>query len=169
MISVNLQKAINSQINAELWSAYLYLSMSMDAETKGLHGVANWFYIQWLEEQDHARIFQKYLHSQDVPVILQPIAAVPTGWDSHLQLFLDALDHEKEVTAMIGTLAEEAYREKDFATLGCLRWFVDEQVEEEQSVRDILDTLRLIGDDSYGLYQIDSQLGKRTYKKHDTL
>lgn len=164
MISNKLQTAINSQINAELWSAYLYLSMSLDAQSKGLSGVSNWFFVQWKEEQDHARILQEYMLSQDAKVELQPIASVPTKWNNFVDLFTDSLAHEKEVTAMINDLALMAYEEKDFATLGCLQWFVDEQVEEEESLRAILDTLNLINNDSYGIYQIDCQLGKRVYK-----
>lgn len=80
MLSQKLQDAINEQINAELWSAYLYLAMSMDAESKGHNGVANWFFIQFKEEQDHARIFMNYLNSRDVKVVLKPIAEVPASW-----------------------------------------------------------------------------------------
>ena len=80
MLSQKLQDAINEQINAELWSAYLYLAMSMDAEAKGHSGVANWFFIQFKEEQDHARIFMNYLNSRDVKVVLKPIAEVPESW-----------------------------------------------------------------------------------------
>ena len=86
MMSQNLKNAINAQINAELWSAYLYLSMSMDAESKGHKGVANWFYVQFQEEQDHARIFMNYLNSRDEKVELMPIEPVPAEWDSVLAM-----------------------------------------------------------------------------------
>ena len=105
MLSKNLHQAINAQINAELWSAYLYLAMSMDAEAKGLKGVANWFHVQYLEEQDHARIFMNYLNSRDAKVVLQPIAEVPTAWNSVLEMFEQTLAHEKKVTALINNLA----------------------------------------------------------------
>ena len=105
MLSNKLHDALNAQINAELWSAYLYLSMSMDAEAKGLKGVANWFYIQFREEQDHARIFMNYLLSRDCEVKLAPIAEVRTAWSSPLEMFRDTLEHEKKVTAMINNLA----------------------------------------------------------------
>ena len=101
MISEKLHNAINEQINAELWSAYLYLSMSLDAEAKGHKGVANWFFIQFKEEQDHARIFMNYLNSQDVKVELKPIAEVPVKWESVLDTFKDTLNHEKKVTFTI--------------------------------------------------------------------
>ena len=105
MLSKKLHDALNEQINAELWSAYLYLSMSMDAEAKGLKGVANWFYVQFQEEQDHARIFMNYILSRDAEVKLLPIEEVRTAWTSPLEMFQDTLVHEKEVTAMINNLA----------------------------------------------------------------
>ena len=105
MLSKKLHEAMNAQINAELWSAYLYLSMSMDAEAKGLKGVANWFYVQFQEEQDHARIFMNYILSRDAEVKLLPIEEVRTAWTSPLEMFQDTLVHEKEVTAMINNLA----------------------------------------------------------------
>ena len=95
MLSTKLHAAINDQINAELWSAYLYLSMSLDAEAKGLKGVANWFYVQWLEEQDHARILMNYLNSRDAKVTLKPIEAVQTEWGTILEMFNKTLEHEK--------------------------------------------------------------------------
>ena len=105
MLSKNLHDAINAQINAELWSAYLYLAMSMDAETKGYKGVANWFYVQFQEEQDHARIFMNYLNSRDAKVTLLPIEEVPATWDSVLDMFKQTLEHEKKVTSLINNLA----------------------------------------------------------------
>ena len=114
MLSKKLHEAMNAQINAELWSAYLYLSMSMDAEAKGLKGIANWFYVQFREEQDHARIFMNYILSRDAEVKLLPIEAVRTEWASPLEMFRDTLEHEKKVTAMIGNLAAIAAEDKDF-------------------------------------------------------
>ena len=130
MISQNLHNAINAQINAELWSAYLYLSMSLDAETKGYKGVANWFYVQFQEEQAHARIFMNYLNSRDAKVELQPIEAVPTAWNSVLDMFQQTLQHEKKVTSLINNLAFIANEDRDFASINRLVWFIDEQVEE---------------------------------------
>ena len=138
MLSNNLHQAINAQINAELWSAYLYLSMSMDAEAKGLKGVANWFHVQYLEEQDHARIFMNYLNSRDAKVVLQPIAEVPTEWNSVLEMFEQTLAHEKKVTALINNLAFIANEDRDFASINRLVWFIDEQVEEEESAREMI-------------------------------
>ena len=98
MITKAMQNAINKQINAELWSAYLYLSMSMDAEAKALKGIANWFFVQLREEQDHARILQNYLNSSGAKVILLPIDEVDSEWKNPLEMFKQTLKHEKEVT-----------------------------------------------------------------------
>lgn len=144
MISNKMAEALNEQINAELRSAYLYLAMSLDADSKALRGVANWFYIQWLEEQDHARIFQKYMIDQDAVVELKPIGNVPTTWKSPLEMFRQALEHEKNVTAMIKELVKISYKECDLETLSRLQWFIDEQVEEEASVREQIDAFSRI-------------------------
>ena len=163
MLSKKLHDAINEQINAELWSAYLYLSMSMDAEIKGYKGVANWFYVQFQEEQDHARIFMNYLNSRDAKVELKMINVVPTEWDSVLSMFRQTLEHEKRVTAMIDNIAAIANEDKDFASINRIAWFIDEQVEEEETARDYIDALKKIGDNGYGLYMFDKELAARTY------
>ena len=163
MISKRMQDAINAQINAELWSAYLYLSMSMDAADKGLKGVANWFAIQFKEEQDHAQIFINYMHSQGARVELAPIAAVDTEWDSAKAMFEQTLAHEQKVTSLIHNLCAIAAEEKDVATANRLAWFVDEQVEEEESARDIIDQLRMVEGNNYGLYMIDKEMATRVY------
>lgn len=163
MISKRMQDAINAQINAELWSAYLYLSMSMDAADKGLKGVANWFAIQFKEEQDHAQIFINYMQSQGARVELAPIAAVDTEWDSAKAMFEQTLTHEQKVTSLIHNLCAIAAEEKDVATANRLTWFVDEQVEEEESARDILDQLRMVEGNNYGLYMIDKEMAARVY------
>ena len=165
MISNKMHKAINNQINAELWSAYLYLAMAMDAEAKALRGIANWFFVQWLEEQDHARIFENYLNSQGAKVMLKPIAEVPQEWKNPLDMFKDTLDHEKEVTRMIHDLVRLAMEEQDFATLSRLQWFVDEQVEEEENASDQVSDFEKAGKDSAMLFRLDCMLGDRKYKK----
>ena len=164
MLSKQLHHAINAQINAELWSAYLYLSMSMDAEAKGLKGVANWFHVQYLEEQDHARIFMNYLNSRDVKVILQPIAEVPTEWDSVLAMFKQTLEHEKKVTALINNLAFIANEDRDFASVNRLVWFIDEQVEEEENAREMIAAVEAVEGNKYGMYMLDKELATRVYK-----
>ncbi|MBQ7945215.1 MAG: ferritin [Bacteroidales bacterium] len=169
MLSEKLHAAINAQINAELWSAYLYLSMSLDAEAKGYKGVANWFYVQWLEEQDHARIFMNYLNSRDAKVELKPIAEVPTQWESVLSMFQETLKHEKVVTGLINNLAAIAAEDRDFASSNMLVWFVNEQVEEEENARDQIFAAEAVENDKYGMYQLDKELAARVYTQASPL
>lgn len=162
-MSDNLKNAINAQINAELWSAYLYLSMSMDAEAKGHKGVANWFYIQFREEQDHARIFMNYLNSRDEKVQLMPVESVPTEWNSVLDMFKQTLEHERKVTAMINNLSAIAAQDNDFASANRLVWFIDEQIEEEESAREMIAAFEAVEGNKYGMYMLDKELAARTY------
>ena len=163
MLSQQLHEALNAQINAEMWSAYLYLSMSVDAEAKGLKSVANWFYVQFQEEQDHARILMNYILSRDAEVRLQPIAEVRTSWDSPLEMFRDTLEHEQKVTAMINNLAAIAAGDKDYASSNMLVWFIDEQVEEEESAREMIGACEAVEGNKFGLYMLDKELAARTY------
>ncbi len=163
MISKKLHEAINAQINAELWSAYLYLAMSLDAENKGYKGFANWFYIQFQEEQAHARIFMNYLNSQDAKVELLPIAEVTATWDSVLDMFKQTLEHEKKVTSLIHTLAAIASDDRDFASMNRLTWFIDEQVEEEESARDMIGAVEAVEGNKYGMYMLDKEQAARVY------
>lgn len=163
MLSEKLHEAINRQINAEIWSAYLYLSMSLDAETKGLKGFANWMYVQFKEELAHARIFMNYLTSRDARVDLLPVEAVPTKWDSALAMFNDTLTHERKVTAMINNLAAIAAADNDFASSNFLTWFVNEQVEEEETARDMIQSLEAVEGNKFGLYMLDKEQTARTY------
>ena len=163
MISQKLHNAINAQINAELWSAYLYLAMSLDAETQGYKGVANWFHIQFQEEQDHARIFMNYLNSVDAKVTLLPIDEVPATWDNVLAMFKQTLEHEKKVTSLINNLAAIANEDRDFASINRLVWFIDEQVEEEENARDMITAVEAVEDNKYGMYMLDKELAARTY------
>lgn len=163
MLSKRMVEALNEQINAEMWSAYLYLSMSLNAAAKGHKGVANWFAIQFKEEQDHARILINYTLSRGGEVKLAPIAEVETSWKNPLAMFKDTLEHEKKVTALITKLYEIAVEEKDYPTQNRLKWFIDEQVEEEENAQDIIDSLDKVGDDGLGLYMVDRELGSRTY------
>lgn len=158
-----MQEALNVQINAELWSAYLYLSMSLDAAAKGYKGIANWFAIQFKEEQDHAQLFIDYVQARGGKVSLAAIAAVQTEWETPLAMFSDTLAHERKVTSLIDNLCRIADEEKDFATANKLVWFVNEQVEEEENVRDILDQLSMVEGSKMGLYMIDKELGARVY------
>ncbi|MDR1758380.1 MAG: ferritin [Bacteroidales bacterium] len=162
MIVKNIEEALNEQINAEFWSAYFYLSMAMQCADKGLPGAENWFRVQFKEEQEHAEKFINYLLSRGGRVVLQPIAKVKNSWNSLLEMFEDTLKHEQHVTDLINKIYAMALDEKDFATQSMLNWFVDEQVEEEEEARDIIDALKLIGD-GYGLYQYDRELATRVF------
>ena len=163
MLSPNLYKAINEQINAELWSAYLYLSMSMDCQAKGYNGIANWFYVQFQEEQAHARIFMNYLNSRDAKVELLPIVEVRTSWDSVLDMFKQTLEHEKKVTGLINNIAAIANEDRDYASINRITWFIDEQVEEEESAREMIAAFEAVEGNKYGMYMLDKELATRTY------
>lgn len=178
MLSDKMLNALNGQVNAELWSAYLYLAMSLDAESKALRGVSNWFYVQWLEEQDHARILQNYVADNNLKVNLQPIDAVPDTWPGALEMFESALEHEMKVTSLIRDLVRLAMSERDYATLSRLQWFVDEQVEEEKSVREIIDALEagfcFSGQSQNccsgcALRDLDKELAARCYRRAEPL
>lgn len=163
MISPKIQDAINAQINAELWSAYLYLSMGMHFEAEGNTGIANWFRIQFKEEQAHAEIFINYMVSRGGRVVLKAIDAVPTQWDSPLAAFEATLAHEEKVTSLINNIYALAEAEKDYATRGKLDWFIAEQVEEEETAKNLIDRLKLIGDNGLALYMLDQELAARVY------
>lgn len=163
MLSEKMQAALNEQVNAELWSAYLYLAMGMQFENAGHAGVANWFKIQFKEEQAHAEIFMNYINSRGGRVILKPIAEVPSEWATPLDAFKDTLAHEQKVTALINNLYALAESEHDYATRDRLAWFVSEQVEEEDNARTLIDKFTLIGNDGMGLYMLNQELAARVY------
>lgn len=163
MLSKKVEEALNAQINAEFWSAYLYLAMAMHFESEGRAGVANWFKIQFKEEQAHAEIFINYVNQRGGKVTLMPIEAVPSSWASPLAAFEDTLAHEQKVTSLINNLYAVAEAEKDYATRDRLAWFVTEQVEEEDNAQQLIDKFRLIGDNGMGLYMLDQELAARTY------
>lgn len=163
MLNKRVEDALNAQINAEFWSAYLYLSMSSYLAHAGYPGFANWYSVQFQEEQAHAQIMVNYVLSRGGRVLLKPIAEVKTEWESPLNCFEETLLHENNVTAMINDLYTVTLEEKDFATQSMLKWFIDEQVEEEKNAQDIIDNLRMIKDNGYGIYMIDKELGARTF------
>lgn len=161
MISKKMQEAINAQINAEMWSAYLYLAMSMDATDKGIKGVAHWFRKQYEEEMEHAFKFVAYLEAQMARVELKPIEKFQTSWKNVAEMFDQTLEHEKKVTSLIHNLCDLAAKEKDYATSNLLQWYVNEQVEEEASAQEIIDTLKCIGTDKAAFYMFDKGMSKR--------
>jgi ferritin len=164
MLSKKLEKALNAQINAEFWSAYLYLSMSADCASKGYSGMANWFHVQFKEEQDHAIKIFNYVLSRGGKINLLPVEKVTKTWKNPLAAFNDTLKHEIEVTEMINALYALAIKEKDYASQSMLNWFIDEQVEEEETAQNYIDALTMIGDNGFGIYQFDKELAARVYK-----
>ena len=169
MLNSKIEAAINAQINAEMWSAYLYLSMSAWCAKEGKPGMANWFEIQFREEQDHARIFFNYVLQRGGKVTLAPIDAVPTEWKSALDVFESTLAHEQKVTGLINNLYALSVAENDYATTSMLKWFIDEQVEEEETAQGYIDNIKMIKDNGYGLYMLDKELGSRTYSQASPL
>lgn len=163
MLSKTIEDAINAQVNAELWSAYLYLSMAHNFEADGKSGIANWFKVQFKEEQAHAEIFMNYINQRGGRVWLKPIDAVETEWATPLDAFKATLEHERKVTAMINNLYALAEAEHDYATREMLNWFISEQVEEEESAQQLIDKFSLIGNDGMGIYMLDQELAARVY------
>lgn len=163
MLSPKIEKALNEQVNAEFWSAYFYLSMSCNFESKGLTGLANWFRVQFQEEQAHAQIFINYINARGGRVKLMPIAEVATEWETPLDALKDTLAHEQKVTAMINNIFALAEAEHDYATREKLNWFVNEQVEEEETAQELIDKFKLINGDGMGIYMLDQELAARTY------
>lgn len=163
MLNKKVEEALNAQINAEMWSAYLYLSMAAYCHAEGQQGMAKWFEVQFQEEQDHAKILFNYINSRNGRVELKAIDEVPTKWDSILDVFKSTLKHEQKVTGMINDLYALTHEQNDFATQSMLKWFIDEQVEEEETAQTIIDNIKMIKDNGYGIYMLDKELGARTY------
>jgi ferritin len=158
-----MEKALNDQINKELYSAYLYLSMSAYAETLGMPGIANWMKIQAQEELSHANKFFDYVHERDGKVTLMPIEAVATEFGSVKEMFEKVLEHEQYITASINHLVDISIEISDHASRSMLMWFVDEQVEEEASAQAIIDQLDMVEGKGHGLFMIDKELGSRIF------
>ncbi|MFC1505426.1 ferritin [Thermodesulfobacteriota bacterium] len=161
MLPDKIQKALNDQLNAELYSAYMYLSMNAYFHSIGLEGFANWMSQQAHEETLHALKFYDFINQRGSRVLLAQVDAPPVQWDSPLAVFEATLRHEQKVTALINDLVELAQAERDHATNIFLQWFVSEQVEEEESVGSVLDQLKLLGDNKSGLFLIDRELAQR--------
>jgi ferritin len=163
MIKEKIQDALNKQLNAELYSSYLYLSMAAYFESVNLKGFANWMRIQAQEELLHSMKFYDYIHEKGGRVILASIDAPLTQWDSPLAAFEQVYEHEQKVTGLINNLVTLALSEADHATNNFLQWFVAEQVEEESSADEIVQKLRLLGKDSSGLFLLNQELGQRVF------
>lgn len=161
MFSSAMEKAINDQIQKELYSAYVYLSMAAYFEANNLTGAASWMRLQHQEEQLHAMKFFDFIHDRGGRVVLQAIQQPPTDFASPLAVFEAALAHEQKVSKSIHDLYALAIGENDYPTQAMLQWFINEQVEEERNASAIVAQLKMIGDSPAGLFMIDQQLGAR--------
>lgn len=161
MLSKTMQDAMNEQIKNELYSGYLYLAMSAYAEAANLPGFAHWMRVQAKEEQGHAMKFYKYIVERGGRVVLHAIDQPPTEFKSPLALFEETLAHEQKVTALIHNLYALATKENDYASQSFLKWFIDEQVEEEAHATAILEQLKMVADSKMGLLMMDRQLASR--------
>ncbi len=161
MLSPKLEEALNKQLNAEMYSSYLYLAMSAYLYSADVDGLAHWMYVQSQEEMAHTMKFFNFINDRDGRVVLDELPAPPSEWSSVLEVFEETLKHEQEVTALINSLADLADAENDRAAKVFLQWFVSEQVEEEATAKSIIQKLKMVGDSGSGLYMIDKELGAR--------
>ena len=162
MLSKTLEKALNEQINKEYYSAFLYLSMASHFENINMLGMASWMRMQYEEEVMHAiKIFDMIIDMEG-RVVLKQVDSPPAKFDSVLSVFEQTLDHERNVTKMINDIYSLARKESNYAVQSALQWFIDEQVEEEKSVLEIVNQLKMIGDETTPLLMLDSKLGIRT-------
>lgn len=161
MLNDKMQEALNSQLNAELFSSYLYLAMSAYLKTAGFDGFSHWMRVQAQEEMVHGAMFYDYILSRDGKVALAQIEKPDAVWGSPLEAAEATLAHERKVTGLINTLMELAHAEKDYAAVQFLQWFVAEQVEEEASAEDLVRKLKLAGSDGSALLMIDGELSQR--------
>lgn len=163
MIKPRLNEAINKQINAELYSAYLYLSMAAYFEDQSLPGFANWMRVQFEEEQFHALKFYGYVNERGGRVVLEAIDKPETEWPNIISVFENVLAHEEHVTSLINDLVTLAIEERDYASQNFLQWYVDEQVEEEANVHALLDQLKRVNGEGHAILMLDRELASRVF------
>jgi len=168
MLSKKMEAALNEQVNKEIYSAYLYLSMSAYGTHIGLKGFANWFMVQYQEEMAHAMKLCTHINDQGGKVRLMAIDSPPTEWESPLEMFQKTLKHEQSVTKRIKNLVNLATKEKDQATNIALQWFVTEQIEEEANDKDVIGKLKLVGDKVDALLTLDRELAARVFTPPST-
>jgi ferritin len=161
MLSTKMQDALNQQVNAEMYSAYLYLAMSVHFDAQSLKGAAHWMRTQYDEEMIHAFKLLEYVQGRGGQMKLAAIGEPEPRLESPLGVFTEALEHERKVTAMFNNLMGLATDERDFASASFLQWFIDEQVEEEASVDEIVQQLTLVGESKNGLFMVDRNLAER--------
>jgi ferritin len=163
VLNKKMIESLNVQIGKEIYSGYLYLSISAQCEHQGLKGFANWFMVQYQEEMEHAMRLYQYILGQGGTVRLPAIAQPPDDFASPLEMFEKTLAHEQTVTQSINGLMDEAVQAKDHASQIFLQWFVTEQIEEEANPAEIISQLRLVGTDGNGLFMIDKELSTRVF------
>ena len=163
MINPKVHELLNTQINKEFYSAYLYLSFSNYFEEAGLDGFANWYRIQAQEERDHALLFYTYLQNEDMKVTLEAIDKPDGEFESHMAVLEAGLAHERYVTSLINEIYGAAYDVRDFRTMQFLDWFVKEQGEEETNATDLITKMKLFGSDPKSLYMLNQELAARVY------
>ena len=161
MVSEKMEKALNGQLNAEVYSGYLYLSMAAYFEDEDLAGFANWMRVQAAEELEHGMKFYDYIIRRGASVTLTAIEGPQTEWDSPLAAFEHVLEHEKKVSGLINDLVNLAIEEKDHATNNFLQWFVEEQVEEEENAMELVAKAKLADGDNRLIYELNKELGAR--------
>ena len=159
----NVGELLNTQINKEMYSAYLYLDMAIYYEKAGLSGFANWYQIQAKEEMDHAMLIMKYLQNNEYDVTLEKVAKPDKVFEKFEDPLHASLEHEKYVTSLIHNIYGAAYEVKDFRTMKFLDWFVDEQGEEEKNASDMITRYDLFGHETKGLYELDKEYAARVY------
>lgn len=163
MFSATMQEAINGQINRELYSSYLYMAMSMYFQDEDLSGAASWMRVQALEELTHAEKFMNYVNERGGRVELQAIDKPQKMWETPVDAFKAALEHERFISSSINDLVTLARSENDYMSDNFLQWYVAEQVEEEASVNEVIRMFTLAGNAGGGLLMIDRELGSRVF------
>ena len=163
MIGKKMEKALNEQVNAEMYSAYLYLSMESYFKSLNLNGFANWMRVQTQEEMVHAMKIYDFIVERGGRVLLKVIEGPQTEWNSPLAAFEAVSTHEQKVTGLINDLVDLAIREKDHATNSFLQWFVNEQVEEESSADQMVQQLKMMENAPGGMFMLDRELGQRVF------
>lgn len=163
MLDVKVKELLNSQINKEFYSAYLYLQIANYYTEEGLNGFANWYKIQAMEERDHGTLFMQYIQNNNGKVILEAIDKPDEEFTDFGQPLEVGLSHEQYVTSLIHVIYDASYTVKDFRTMQFLDWFVKEQGEEETNAEDLIKKFKLFGQDSKGLYMLDAELATRIY------
>lgn len=159
-----MHEALIGQLNYEFYSSYAYLAMAAWLEENSLRGFASWFRVQAQEELAHAMIIHNHLLDRDARIELRELAKPQSEFKGLRDVFETALGHEKDVTRRFNVIAAMAAEERDFATSNFTQYFIDEQVEEEASFRDIIDQLKLVGDNGHAIFMLDKELGSRVFE-----